>query len=269
MLPRREVRRRLGGCSLIIAAMAAAGSLAVAHPNAIPLPTLAAEFEASFTPNQMPRREQVPVGARIEGNIRTTDGSHPSALREAVVDIDRNLSISVEGLPICQRGQREWLDPKDALRRCGKALIGRGNARFAIAFPEHEPFVVKSPVTVFNAGERRDEIKLLIHAFLRVPTPRAVVALVTIERKQGGYQAVLRIPVVAGGAGSLISFQIGLAQSHTRKSRRVDLLRGRCPDGRFKFAVPRILFRNEARTPNVPPTTVLGGVLLVPCTPKG
>jgi hypothetical protein len=271
MSHRRRDKLRLGAGSLIVAAMTATGSLTVAQavPIAIPLPTLATDFGVSFSPTRMPRKEQVPVGARIKGKVGTKDGSHPSALRKALVDTDRDLSINVQGLPICQGGQRESLDTKEALKRCGKALIGRGNARFAIAFPEYEPLIVKSPVTVFNAGEREGEIRLLIHAFIRVPRPAAVVAVATIKKKDGGYHAVVRIPVIAGGAGSLIGFQIGFDRTYTHESRRTGLLEGRCPKGMFEFAVPRMLFRNEARVPNVAATTVLKGVMVVPCTPKG
>ncbi len=265
------MRGRSGLTVLALAGTVAVGVVGLAQAAAvsIPMPTLLPSFNGSFSPKQMPKSEYVPVTARIAGEIRTRDGSHPPALREAVVDVDRDLRVNVEGLPVCEGGRRDILDPKGELKACSKAIVGRGSGYFAIAFPEQKPLIVNSPITVFNGGERDGEVKLLIHTLIPVPKPAPIVAVATIRRKGSGAHSVLQIPVVAGGAGSLGDFEIRLGRTYTYNGRMTGLLEARCPGGKFKVTVPKLRFKNEAGTPNEAATTTLRGSLAVPCTPKG
>jgi hypothetical protein len=48
-----------------------------------------------------------PRTTNVFGEIETDDGIHPSALREAVIDIDRDVKINAKGLPSCKAGQLE------------------------------------------------------------------------------------------------------------------------------------------------------------------
>jgi hypothetical protein len=79
----------------------------------------------------------------------------------------------------------------------------------------------------------------------------------------------VKLPAIAAGAGSLIDFKLSLGRTSTFKGKKAGLLEAKCPDGKFKVTTPRILFKNEAKIPNVPATTTLKGSLFVPCTPKG
>ena len=266
----KGLRRRI---ALVVFGTMAFG--AVTHAGASnllpPFPGhMSVDLSASFSPAKLPRRQYVPTAANTVGHIETADGSHPSALREAVVDVDRHLRLNVEDLPACRGGSRHDIsDPQAILKSCRKASVGKGKGHFAIAFPEQEPLTVEAPIAVFNGGERDGEVKLLIHALIPVPKPTPIVAVARVQRKSRGLHSTLQIPVVAGGAGSLIDFQIGLRRTYVRDGRKLSLLEARCPDGRFKVNLPKLLFKNEAKVPRVAPTTTLKGGFAVPCTPKG
>lgn len=235
----------------------------------LPLPTLIVDFSGKLSPKTMSRHEYVPVAAASSGAVKTTDGTHPSALREAIVDVDRDLKVNVDGLPVCRRRQLEKLDTPTALKVCGNAVVGRGTGEFAIAFPEQKPLIVAPPITVFNGGERGGTIKLLIHTLIRVPRPTPLVAVATSERRGGGLHTVVRIPVAAEGAGSLIDFQIGLGRTYVRDGRKLSLLEARCPDGRFRVNLPKLLFKNETTVSSVPTPTTFKGGFSIPCTARG
>ncbi len=126
-----------------------------------------------------------------------------------------------------------------------------------------------SPLLVFNGGEKGGRITLLIHTFITVPAPTAVVTTVTITRKGNGIHTVSKIPVVASGYGSLLDFNFKLGKTYEYKGRKLSYLKARCPDGAFKVDVPELLFKNEAHTPGVEAATVLKGSQTVPCTPYG
>lgn len=205
----------------------------------------------------------------IFGTIKTTDGTHPSAFRELVIDVDKDVKINTKGYPVCKAGQLTARDTKSAKRVCGKTIIGEGKATAQIAFPEQEPIKVLSPLLVLNGGEKGGKVTLLIHTFLTVPVPAAIVTTVTIRRKGTGVHAVGKIPVIAGGSGSALDFRFTLGKTYPYKQKKVGYFEARCPDGVFKVRGERALFKNEARTPGVAAQTVLKGSLTLPCIGKG
>jgi hypothetical protein len=246
-----------------VAALASAASVKIQAGNLI------ATFGGTASPKAMPKTKYVPVTTNIFGKVETTDGTHPSALREVVVDIDKDTKINVKGLPVCKAGQLEARDTAAAKKVCGKTTLGSGLAHVEIAFPEQKPILVDSPITVFNGGEKGGKVKLLIHVFITVPVPAAIVTQVTIQRKGSGIHSIAKIPVAAGGSGSAIDFRFKLGRTFAYKGKKVGYFEAKCPDGKFKVTTPKILFKNEAKIPDVAPSTTLKGSLFVPCTPKG
>ena len=138
-----------------------------------------------------------------------------------------------------------------------------------MAFPEQASIKVLSPLLVFNGGERGGKITLLVHTFITVPVPAAIVTTVTVQRRGTGVHAVVKIPVIAGGSGSALNFSIRFPRTFRPKGRKVTYFEARCPDGVFKVRSRRALFKNEARIPGVSPQTVLKGGLGIPCIGKG
>jgi hypothetical protein len=248
--------------SLCVAAVASAVSTTLRAGNLI------VTFGGSTSPKKLSKTKYTPVTTNIFGKIKTSDGTHPSAFREAVVNIDKDVKINVKGFPVCKAGQLEARDTKAAKRVCGKTILGQGTAAAEIAFPEQRPIRVPSPLLVFNGGEKGGKVKLLIHTFITVPAPTAIVTDVTIKRKGSGINSVAKIPVIAGGSGSALEFNFKLGKTYNYKGKKVGYFEARCPDGVFKVNAPKVVFKNEARVPGVGAQTTLKGGLAVPCTPK-
>jgi hypothetical protein len=266
------MRRSMMGALVMAAVLsvAVAGiALAKQAETTIRAGNLVLTFGGGFTPEKLSKNEYTPVTADLFGKITTSDGTHPSAFRETVVDVDKDLRVNVKGLPICTPGQLEARDTEAALKVCGNTELGTGTAHAEIAFPEQRPIKVSSPLKVFNGGERGGKVKLLVHTFITVPAPTAIVTQVIIQRKGSGLHSVAKVPVIAGGSGSALDFSFKLGKTYTYKGKRVGYLEARCPDGVFKVSSPKTVFRNEAKIPGVEPETVLQGSLALPCTPKG
>jgi hypothetical protein len=259
------------GAALALGGVLAIGAVTIANAAGFKVQAgkIIFTFKGQASPKQLPRNEYVPAATTISGKIETADGTHPSALREAIVEIDKDVRINVGGLPTCKAGELEAADTKAARRACGDAEIGRGIAHAEIAFPEQPPILVTSPIVVFNGGEKGGKVKLLIHVFITVPLPAAIVTDVTITRKGTGIHSVAKIPVTAGGSGSAIDFKFKVGRTYAYKGKKVGYGEAKCPDGKFKVNVPKVFFKNEAKVPGVPPTTTLKGSFAVPCTPKG
>lgn len=229
--------------------------------------------ESRFLPHVLPRRTFVPVAFRSKVGISTSGGSHPSALREALLAVDKDVVVQTRGLPVCRGGGfHRNTRPANALRRaeaaCGEAIVGRGRAGFSISFPDQEPVYVASRVVLFNVGVRKGAITFRAAAELEVPVPSLLVATVELRRKAPGWTVTVRTPGVAGGSGSLSYIALKVGRKFNYRGERRSLLSARCPDGRFKISTPKLVFRNEAEAPNVAARTVLKGVLSVPCKPK-
>ena len=48
-----------------------------------------------------------PITLNVSGGIATSDGSHPPALKEFVIETDKNGGINAKGLPTCKAGKIE------------------------------------------------------------------------------------------------------------------------------------------------------------------
>jgi hypothetical protein len=249
--------------AIAIAALASAASVTVRAGQ------LLFTIGGSVSPKKLPRNDYAPVRTTVFGKITTSDGSHPPALREAIVDIDKDAKVDVKGYPVCKPGKLEARDTGAALKVCGEATIGNGVAHAEIAFPEQPPITVESPITVFNGGQKGGKTLLLIHTFITVPVPAAIVTQVTVQKKGRGLHTVALIPVIAGGSGSAIDFSFKAGKTFSRKGRKVGVFEAKCPDGKFIARAQKILFKNEAKTPGFPPQTIVEGTFIVPCTPKG
>jgi hypothetical protein len=249
--------------ALGVAAIAGAASTKIRAGN------LVLTFGGTAVPNKLPRKRYAPVKTVIFGKIATSDGTHPSALRESVVDIDKDVKLNVKGLPVCKPGQLTARNTTAAKRVCGKTTLGTGIAHAEIAFPEQAPIKVTSPITIFNGGGNAHKSKLLIHTFLTVPVPAAIVTQVTIQKRGTGVHAIAKVPVIAGGSGSVLDFRFKLGRTFRFRGHKMSYASAKCPDGVFKTKTSKTLFKNEAHTPGVVARTVLRGGLAVPCKPRG
>lgn len=265
---------------LIGAALLCTGFFALAAPAAAaascPLsgfrcffPPLVVSTPVDISPAQLPRRELVPVSLRGGLRVATRDGTQPSALREAVVDVDKDVAMDVRGLPVCGYRKIAARDVRTARQGCRRAIVGSGEAEASLLLPGAERMSTRSRLTVFNGGRRGRSTMLFVHGYAQLPQPKAVVARIKVERIAGGLHSVIRVPAIADGYGSLTEVSLNLKRSFFYRGQRRSFLSARCPDGKFIVKTPKTLFRNEARIPGVAAQTVLKGSLAVPCRPQG
>jgi hypothetical protein len=102
---------------------------------------------------------------------------------------------------------------------------------------------------------------MLYYVYVAVPAPTAVVVVAKLSKDSGrfGYTVAISVPEIAGGAGSLTSFDLTINRKWTYQGRQHSYLSAECPDGRFvnKF---------EAEFGG---GTNLGGTLVSNCQPRG
>lgn len=220
------------------------------------------EINGDIAPKTLPKHELAPLGIWGSGKLATVDGSHPPALQGAVFDADKDVYVSVKGLPACRIGQLQARETKKAEAVCGGAILGRGTASVEVSFPEQNPIHSTGPLVLFNGGERHGVVTVLAHAYVNVPAPTAVVATARVSRVSKGPLGLhieVEVPKIAGGAGSTVAARFAMRRVYTYEGKRRSVISGRCPDG-------RILGRG---TFDYSDGTSLSGGLVRSCSGKG
>lgn len=256
---RRSLTMTLALCAIV--AMAAASLAVAAKPTVVRAGNLVLKINGGVTPKKLPRNKMAPITLSVQGNISTTDGKHPPAAQTITVDFDKNGDINAKGLAACKSGQLQARTTAAAKKACPKAIVGSGSTAVEVEFAEQAPFTAKGPLVLFNGGVKGGKTIMFIHAYVNVPAPTAIVTQVTITKTGGKYgtRAVAKIPVIAGGSGSVLDFKLKVSKKFNSGGKKQSYLTARCKTGKF-FAKAKAQFKGG-------PT--VQGTVVRPCTPKG
>ncbi len=179
-----------------------------------------------------------------------------------IADFDRTIRVDARGLPTCSLGRLTARPTAAAKSACRGSIVGSGEGKVEVAFPEQRPFGARGPIVLFNGGVRGRTTRLLIHTYVAVPAPTAVVArvkLTRIHRGHFGIHAVAAIPTIAGGSGSVTDFRLKIDRSFASRGARRSYLTASCPSGHY-FTEGTVRFADG---------TALQITHVLPCTPSG
>jgi len=218
--------------------------------------------DGGISPEALPRHGKAPVTARLNAEVSTRDGSHPPPFESMDLKIDKTISLDAQGLPVCRVGQITASTTATVKRVCGAAIVGSGDAEVEVAFPEQPPFRSTGPLVLFNGGVKGPVTTLLLHAYVEVPAPTAIVVKATITKiHEGrfGMRIQADVPRIAGGAGSVTKFELKVGRRYAYEGRKKSFLSAGCPTGIWA-AKGEASFKDG---------TKLAINHLFPCTPKG
>jgi hypothetical protein len=246
---------------LLAAALFGGGLIVSAGADTVRIDDLVFTVDGGITPKALPKRGEAPISLTVSGTISKEDGSHPPALKTLLLEFDRNGRLNTKGLPTCTVGKLLNTLTAQAKSVCGKALVGTGRVSADIALPEQAPFGAGGPLLIFNGAPKGGHQVLIFHVHAHVPAPTTFVTTATISKGKGKYgtAALVQIPSIVHGQGSLTAFKATLHKTWTYKGKKQSLLLARCPNGSL-YARGEFLFADG--------TTGAGSVVR-PCTPKG
>lgn len=217
--------------------------------------------DGGISPSALPKHRKAPITARLMGEISTRDNTHPPAIQSVDIDVDKTIGIDAVGLPTCRVGQLRSQTSAVAKHVCSSALVGSGTAEVEVAFPEQAPFRSTGPVLLFNGGVHGRTTTVLLHAYVNVPAPTAIVTKATVTRIHSGrfgLHIAIRVPKIAGGSGSVTNFEVKVGRRFTYKGQEKSFLAASCPTGMWATK-GRALFADQTR---------LGITHLFHCTPR-
>jgi hypothetical protein len=260
------MRKLLTLTAALCAAMALSAvgfaSAAGEGPVTVQVGNLTFVADGGFTPKALSKKTPEPIALNVEGEIKTTDGSHPPALKEVIIWGDKNATVDSKGIPTCSGGQLQSRDTTAAEGACGDAIIGEGDTTVEVAFPEQKPILVKSKLLLINGGSSGGTTTWYVHAYFNAPITGAIVTTVKIKNKKKGRYgtySVASIPKIAGGAGSVRDFQLTIDKDVKVGGKTFHPIMAKCTDGKLQV-------QGEAKFAD---GTKASAEVVRSCTPKG
>lgn len=215
--------------------------------------------EGGFAPKALPKHENAPITLHGGGSISTVSGALPPILQTLTIDFDRHGSVVTTGLPVCTMAKLAATTTVQARRNCPGAIVGEGEGKAIVKFPEQGPIPASSPITLFNGPPKNGDPTVLAHAYLSVPAPTAYIIQIVIEKIHKGvygYRTKATLPKIAGGAGVPISGSLKIGRKWTYRGRHYSYVNARCETGRLQ-AKGEFTFSDG---------TFLSGTFFRPCT---
>lgn len=205
--------------------------------------------DGGIFPSKLPKHGKAPITARLSGEISTRDGAHPPAVQTLDIDVDRTIGIDAMGLPVCRAGQLQSRSSAAAKNACPDAIVGSGEAEVEVAFPDQTPFRSTGPLVLFNGGVQGRTTTVLLHAYVNVPAPTAIVTRATItriHRGRFGLHIAAKVPKIAGGSGSVTNFDLKVGRRFAYEGRKKSFLVAGCPTGTW-VTKGNVLFEDGTR----------------------
>ncbi len=232
--------KRLLGIGALLACVLCTGA---AHAALIRIENLILTADGGFTPRILPRNSFAPISFEGHANLKAVDGGQPSAVRQIVLDFDRDGRLSTAGLPVCDPAALVEATPAEARARCPKAIVGSGRVSAMIGL-SGGVVTVSSPLTIFNGPRQAGHPTAVLHARTTVPAVQTFAITVPIERRPGEFRnrATIDVPPIAAGMGSLIHIDATVGRRYRFGGSKRSYVSARCSDnvlrthGRLTFA---------------------------------
>lgn len=247
------MKKKASVAAALVLALSVGGTALAAgtteRPISVTVGDLRLTVDGAVTPKALPKDELAPIELHAEGRLASLDSEALPALEQIVLDSSRNGVVNAVGLPACSYGRLRATSTAAAVKACPEAIVGRGKAEVEVSFPEQAPFDAAGPIVLFNGGAQGATTTIYAHVYVDVPAPTAVIVVVKATKEDDGpygLHTVATVPLIAGGAGAVKSFELTIHRLFTYRGRRESFLEGRCEDGRFLARV-EFAFRDGDR----------------------
>lgn len=159
--------------------------------------------DGDIAPAELPRSRAVPVGVRLQGRVRTLDGSALPRLRRFAISINRNASLRAAGVPRCGLEQVRDKTATAALAACGAALVGRGRFGALVDLPDQPQLRANGRLYAFNS-RYRGRPAIIAHVHAPRPAQTSVTFPIRIRRTLGGPYGLTFVAPLTGRLGATI-----------------------------------------------------------------
>jgi len=223
--------RRSTLITVIVGALVLAGLGAlVAQAELSASGNLFVTFNGGITPTALPRQGRAPVTVQFSGKVRTLSGQHPPPLRQIVLKLNRHGHLDLRGLSVCKQLEVASSTTKEALEKCGNALVGTGAYITRVSFPEQPSYASHGRILAFNSRVG-GKPAILAHVYGKHPAPVAYTILFNISRPSGLYGTELRaqLPAALSRHGYLKRISLRFHRTYAFRGVTHSYLSADCP----------------------------------------
>ncbi len=186
-------------------------------------------FSGGFTPHALPRDRPAPVTIELNSSIEGEDGNQPPPLKSLEISLNSHGRLSTRGLPTCRSAALQSTTTAVALARCRPALVGHGSFGAALAANQGQ-IPANGKILAFN-GRSGGKPAVYLHLYGISPVRATFVLPLAIEHRHSGRLGTVlatRIPVLAGGLGSITDVKLKIGRRYSFRGERRSFLSASC-----------------------------------------
>jgi hypothetical protein len=221
--------RRGAASALVVGALLLVASGALAET--VQEGTLRVSITTQIRPYKLPRTGPAPIEVFIAGHIDSTTGEVPPQLQRMTVLINRHGQLDTGDLPSCRVSQVRPATTRQALQRCGGALVGSGHFWASVVLPDQPAYRTTGRLLTFN-GVNNGKPALLAQIYTTQPFPSSFVvpfAVRKISRGPYGTELSASLPEALGNWGFVDRIKMTLGKIYSAGGRVHSYLRASCP----------------------------------------
>jgi hypothetical protein len=187
-------------------------------------------LDGSIAPRSLPRHQPAPVSVTLSGKVRADAGGAPPQLARMEIAFGARGGLDTTGLPRCSRARLRNATARQALARCGAALVGRGTIEAEVPLNPQNPLLAHARVLAFN-GHSGGRPVVWAHAYSASPPVSFVLPFYILRQRAGAYGLIVRAPVAAalGHWPRLRSFELTLGRRYRAGGVSRSYLSADCP----------------------------------------
>jgi hypothetical protein len=187
-------------------------------------------FQGRLVPRRLPREGSAPAAADLAAKISGVEGAPPPALRTIEIEVNRHGRFDRSGLPVCTMDEVQPTTDADAMRACGRSLVGEGEFSAQVGLGAQAPFPAGGKLLAFN-GTYHGAPAILAHVYGTEPAPTSYTLPFLIGQGHGTYGTVLRASVngAAGTSGYISGLSLDLGRTWGYRGHRHSYLSAGCP----------------------------------------
>ncbi len=187
-------------------------------------------LNGGIAPRKLPRERLAPVAVHLAGEIGTNDGSTLPRMKRITIDVAGREILSTRGLPVCPQARLRNSTGRQAMERCGGALVGHGRFDASVFLPGQAPFPLHAQLLAFNGRAEAGGAAVLVHAYVRNP-PVSVVVPFVVQRGTGPFpiRLVGMVPAAVGPWPRVGHFEMTFARRFRYRGASHSYLNASCP----------------------------------------
>jgi hypothetical protein len=221
---------RIRRIAWVVVALAALPLASLARAEVVQKGGIRIKFEGELTPNALPRGGRAPVRVSVGATITPLPSAEPPRLKKISIAINSAGEFSPRALPVCTVRDIQPSTTQNALKACGRSLVGTGSFSAKILLPQQAAYPAGGKLYAFN-GVYEGHPAILAHVYGTEPVPTSFTLPFEITEGKGELGTVLTASLAeaTGKGGYITGLSLNLGGASISGKGRRNYLTADCP----------------------------------------